>query len=161
MIKIIGAEGRIKNPESFLEKIRVFSEEKNVEIAVLDAEMVFGKEHLISAVEHALKAFERKKSFSNKLSTEVLVYASGDNQIRNAIQKMGIKKETKKFVLVVIGECNIDNMLSSLKLKRNNSVLKKNLKVLKQFGITENEINAVYRPADLILEKIALVDVRK
>ncbi len=161
MIKIIGAEGRIKNPESFLGKIRVFSEEKNVEIAVLDAEMVFGKEHLISAVQHALRAFERKKSFSNKLSTEILVYASGDNQIGNAIQKMGIKKETKKFALVVIGECNIDNMLSFLKLKRNDAVLKKNLKVLKQFGITENEINAVYRPADLILEKIALVDVRK
>ncbi len=162
MIKIIGAEGKIKNPEFFLEKIEFFSEEKNVEVAVLDAEMVFGKEHLISAVEHALRAFERKKSFSNKLSTEILVYASCDSQIRNAIQKMGIKKETKNFALVVIGKCNIDNLLSFMKLKRNDAVLNKNLKVLKkQFGITENEINAVYRPKDLILEKIALVDVRK
>lgn len=161
MIKIIGAEGRIKNPESLLEKVNCFSEEKNVEIAVLDAEMVFGRKHLISATEHALRAFEYKKSFSNKLSTEILVYASGDNQIRDAIQKMGIKKGTKKFAFVVIGECNIDNMLSFLRLKRNDSVLNKNLKVLKEFGITENEINVVCRPKDLILEKIALVDVRK
>lgn len=161
MIKVVGVEGEIKNPEFFLEKINSFSEKKNVEIAVLNAGMVFGKEHLLSSAKHALLSFEKKKSFSNKLSTEILVYASCDNQIGNAIQKMGIKKGTKKIALVVIGECSINNLVSFLKMKRNDSVLENPAKILKYFGVTENEIKAVHSPKELILEKIALIGIRK
>ncbi|MDI6917080.1 MAG: KEOPS complex subunit Cgi121 [Thermoplasmatales archaeon] len=165
MIEIIGAEGEVKNAEFFLEKIKSFSEENNVEIAVLDAEMVLGKEHLISAAQHALKAFERKKSFSNNLATEILVYASCERQIKNAIEKMGVKDGCKKVAVVIIdkseGKCGYEKLLSVLHIRRNDSVLENDVNILKDFGVTENEINAAHNPRDLILERIALLDVRK
>jgi len=165
MIEIIGAEGEMKNIDVFLEKIKIFSEENNVEIAVLDAEMVFGKEHLVSAAQHALKAFEKKRSFSNNLATEILVYASCENQIKNAIEKIGIKERCKKIAIVIIDKteekCEYEKLLSVLHLKRNDSVLENDVSILKDFGITENEINATQTPKNLILERIALLDVRK
>lgn len=166
MIEIIGAEGEIKNINVFLEKIKSFSEENNVEIAVLDAEKVFGKEHLLSAVEHTLRAFERKRNISNTLTTEILVYASCERQIKSAIEKMGIKDGCRRVAIVVIdkgegGMRKSEKLLSFLRLRRNDSVLENDVNTLKYFGITENEINAVTTPKDLILERIALLDVRK
>lgn len=166
MVEIIGAEGEIKNTEVFLEKIKIFSEENNVEIAVLDAEKVFGKEHLISAVEHTLRAFERKRNISNSLTTEILVYASCERQIKSAIEKMGIKDGCRRVAIVVIdkgegGMRKSEKLLSFLHLRRNNSVLENDVNALKDFGITENEINSAHNPKDLILERIALLDVRK
>ena len=166
MVEIIGAEGEIKNTEVFLEKIKSFSEENNVEIAVLDAEKVFGKEHLISAVEHTLRAFERKRNISNSLTTEILVYASCERQIKSAIEKMGIKDGCRMVAIVVIdkgegGMRKSEKLLSFLHLRRNNSVLENDVNALKDFGITENEINSAHNPKDLILERIALLDVRK
>jgi KEOPS complex subunit Cgi121 len=166
MVEIIGAEGEIKNTEVFLEKIKSFSEENNVEIAVLDAEKVFGKEHLISAVEHTLRAFERKRNISNSLTTEILVYASCERQIKSAIEKMGIKDGCRRVAIVVIdkgegGMRKSEKLLSFLHLRRNNSVLENDVNALKDFGITENEINSAHNPKDLILERIALLDVRK
>lgn len=166
MVEIIGAEGEIKNTKVFLEKIKSFSEENNVEIAVLDAEKVFGKEHLISAVEHTLRAFERKRNISNSLITEILVYASCERQIKSAIEKMGIKDGCRRVAIVVIdkGEGGIrksEKLLSFLHLRRNDSILENDINALKDFGITENEINSAHNPKDLILERIALLDVRK
>ncbi|MBU4256576.1 MAG: KEOPS complex subunit Cgi121 [Candidatus Thermoplasmatota archaeon] len=177
MVEIIGAEGEIKNINVFLEKIKSFSEENNVEIAVLDAEKVFGKEHLLSAVEHTLRAFERKRNISNTLTTEILVYASCERQIKSAIEKMGIKDGCRRVAIVVIDKTRggqrkceegfhqklskSEKLLSFLHLIRNDSVLKNDINTLKYFGITENEINAVTTPKDLILERIALLDVRK
>lgn len=166
MVEIIGAEGEIKNTKVFLEKIKSFSEENNVEIAVLDAEKVFGKEHLISAVEHTLRAFERKRNISNSLTTEILVYASCERQIKSAIEKMGIKDGCRRVAIVVIdkGEGGIrksEKLLSFLHLRRNDSILENDINALKDFGITENEINSAHNPKDLILERIALLDVRK
>ena len=177
MVEIIGAEGEIKNTKVFLEKIKSFSEENNVEIAVLDAEKVFGKEHLISAVEHTLRTFERKRNISNSLTTEILVYASCERQIKSAIEKMGIKDGNKKIAVVIIGKTDggqhkceeefhqnlskSEKLLSFLHLRRNDSVLENDINALKDFGITENEINSAHNPKDLILERIALLDVRK
>ncbi|MBU2564859.1 MAG: KEOPS complex subunit Cgi121, partial [Candidatus Thermoplasmatota archaeon] len=171
MIEIIGAEGEIKNTNVFLEKIKSFSEENNVEIAVLDAEKVFGKEHLLSAVEHTLRAFERKRNISNTLTTEILVYASCERQIKSAIEKMGIKDGARRVAFVVIDKTGgrqhkceeglhqklskSEKLLSFLHLIRNDSVLENDINALKDFGVTENEINSVHTPRDLILERIA------
>ncbi|MBU2565583.1 MAG: hypothetical protein KJ655_04955, partial [Candidatus Thermoplasmatota archaeon] len=97
--------------------------------------------------------------------------------IKSAIEKMGIKDGNKKVAVVIIyktggrqHKCEeefhqefskSEKLLSFLRLRRNDSVLENDVNTLKYFGITENEINAVTTPKDLILERIALLDVRK
>ncbi|RLF33431.1 MAG: hypothetical protein DRN08_05495, partial [Thermoplasmata archaeon] len=61
MIRIIGAKGDIENTDQFLKKINDLSKKHKIVIQVLDANMVYGKKHLISASRHAIRAIRRKK----------------------------------------------------------------------------------------------------
>jgi hypothetical protein len=47
-----------------------------VYLFVFDANVIFGEKHLISAVEHAVRAIDRKTNTTNSLEMEILLYAS-------------------------------------------------------------------------------------
>ena len=170
-MEIIGAKGKITNVEDFLQTIKNYSKKRNITIQVFNAEMIYGKKHLISAVKHAKRAFERKKNTTNSLGMETLLYASGERQLKQAIPKMGIKKNNTKIALVFlqnteknkIPKKTIDNLLKKLSLTQEDKVLEGNIETLKKFGITQKEIETVTeeRYQDLVLEKIALVDIIK
>jgi KEOPS complex subunit Cgi121 len=173
MIKIIGAKGKILNVDEFLKKISVLSENHDVIMQVFDASMVFGKAHLNSAVEHALRAIKRKTNSTNTLDKEIMLYASGERQIKKAIPKMGIKKGCEEIVLVLFNKENnygekisdkiLKNILKQLDLKHNDSVLEGNYQKLLDFGLSKDEIETVTKDKYefLILEKVAMVDVIK
>jgi len=173
MLEIIGANGKISNVEEFLKKISIFSKKYNLTIQVFDASMIFGKTHLKSAVEHALRAMKRKTNSTNTLDKEILLYASGERQIKKAIPKMGVKKGCEKIALVLINDDEQDkenlfdsvkeNILDQLNLKRDDSVLRGSHQTLLDFGLRDNEINTVTKDKYefLILEKVAMVDVIK
>jgi hypothetical protein len=57
----------------------------------------------------------------------------------------------------------INKLLKQLSLDRDDTVLEGNIDTLKKFGIGENEINTVAKAkyGDLILEKVAMVDIIK
>lgn len=158
MISILGGKIKTYSVSEILEKIKHYSLKNRITIAILNADFVLGKEHLLSAAEHALRAFEKKRNLSKHLETEILLYASGERQINEAIDKIGIKGTSEKVALVVIGKANIPKMLSALNIERNDSVLERDIeKKLSRFGFTESEIKSVNKPEDLILEKIALL----
>ena len=169
MIKIFGAKGNIKNIDHFLDKITSFGKEKGFIIQAFNADVIYGKEHLISAVEHAKRAFENKTNSTNSLEMEILLYSSGERQLKLAIPKMGVVSGDSKVAFVFIKNKDgiIDNavkeFLNHVSLKRDDKVLLGNADTLKKFGIKKNEIQTVtedkYR--HLILEKIALVDIIK
>jgi len=170
MIEIIGAKGKINNVDDFLEKINIFAKENNVIIQTFDADLVFGKNHILSAVEHAVRAIERKTNTTNSLEKEILLYASGERQIKLAISKVGVKLKNEKIVFVFINNVKknaskyiIKNFLDMLSLVRDDNVIKGDEETLIRFGIKENEIKTVMKDkyADLILEKVAMVDIIK
>jgi len=169
MIAIIGAKGTIPDIEHALKTINSFAEEHKITVQLMDANMVFGKLHLQSAVDHALRAFERDESISSSLAMEILLYASGEYQIRVALDKMGLKSaEDEQHVAIVIvsdqeSEKIITDLLSKLDLTQDDTVLDGDIEVLKRFGISEAEINAIPpdKVGDLILERVAMVDVKK
>jgi KEOPS complex subunit Cgi121 len=173
MIKIVGARGNIKDVDDFLKQIVNFAREHRVIIQVFDADVVYGKNHLISATEHAVRAFERKTNTTNSLVMEILLYASGERQLKLAISKMGIRTGKGNIAFVFIGNIKdaegkisdhlIDELLELVSLKRNDKVLEGNEETLRKFGISENEINTVTKAkyGDLILEKVAMVDIIK
>ena len=173
MIKIVGAQGNIKNVDDFLKKVFSFAQEHRVIIQLFDADVIYGKNHLISAAEHAIRAFERKENTTNSLVMEILLYASGERQLKLAISKMGIKAGKGNVAFVLIDDIKdakgkisnqlTDELLKLVSLKRDDKVLEGNKETLRKFGISENEINTVTKAkyGDLILEKVAMVDIIK
>ena len=169
MIKIVGAKGDIQDVDSLLEKVGSFARNQNVIIQLLDADMIYGDNHLISAFEHAKRAMDRKTNTTNSLEMETLLYASGERQLKLAIPKMGIKKGRANIAFVFIDQKSqipdnlVDEMLKLLNLKRDDQVLQGDENTLKKFGISKNEIKTVTKAkyGDLILEKVAMVDIIK
>jgi KEOPS complex subunit Cgi121 len=174
MIIVIGAQGTIQNIDSFLQQLLVFSKKENLVIQALDAAVVYGADHLISATEHAQRAFDQRTNATNSLALEILLYAAGERQIQKAITKMGVKKgkQTIAFVLVDTLKrkpdkktCDlvVDKLLRTFHLTSDEAVLEGSRDTLKRFGITDSELRTLpeSRYSDLILEKVALVDVIK
>ena len=169
MIQIFGAKGNIRDIDVFLENIASLSKKYNIIIQAMNADVIFNKEHLISAYEHAIRAMKRKKNSTNSLEMEILLYASGERQIKSSIKKMGVKcgKSNIAFAFVSdneeISDQMIDNLLKTLDLIRDDKVLDGNINTLKKFGITCKEIKTVTKAkyGHLIMEKVAMVDIIK
>ena len=167
MIEIFGATGKIQEIEEFLEEINLFSKKNSCIIQSFDSELIFGKDHLKSAVDHAKRAIENKTNTSKTLEMEILLYASGERQLKKAIPKMGVKKGDSSIAFVLISEKSdkklVDKLIKDLSLERNDKVLKGTLDTLKKFGINKSEIETVKEDkyCDLILEKVAMVDIIK
>ena len=169
MIKIFGAKGNIQNVDSFLDKIIKFRKEKELIIQAFNADVIYGKEHLVSAFKHAKRAFKNKTNSTNSLEMEILLYSSGERQLKLAIPKMGVVSGNSNVAFIFIKEKAmptdriIDDFLDYVSLKRDDKVLLGNVDTLKKFGIKKNEIQTVTEDkyGHLILEKIALVDIIK
>jgi tRNA threonylcarbamoyladenosine modification (KEOPS) complex Cgi121 subunit len=169
-MKIIGAVGEIKNIDIFLKIVSDFSKENEILIQSFDANVIFGKDHLISSLNHAKRAIERKTNTTNSLEMEILLYSSGERQLKLAIPKMGVKSGKTAIAFLFLNQEEkkitdekIDEFLKILSLKRDDKVLEGDVNTLKSFGINENEIETVTKEkyGNIILEKIALVDLIK
>lgn len=133
------------------------------EVQLFDARLVFGRDHLISAAEHALRAFQRGSNSASSVALETLVYASGERQIHEALSKMGLSEATEEVAIVDLGGAVRDDLLALLGLHRDEAVLEPHERYLEDYGIAP-ELRATVPPgafADLVLERVALVDLLK
>nr|WP_272931518.1 KEOPS complex subunit Cgi121 [Halobacterium noricense] len=71
-------------------------------VQAFDAAYVADREHLAAAVEHADRAFDRGENVASDRSVEVLLYAAGRRQIREALE-MGVDEGEQAVVVVVAG----------------------------------------------------------
>jgi tRNA threonylcarbamoyladenosine modification (KEOPS) complex Cgi121 subunit len=172
MYKIFGARGSINNVEKFISKLDEYSNKKRVEIQVFNADLIFGKNHLISSYQHALRAWERKKNTTNSFKMELLLYASGERQLKLAIPKMGIKKGRNNIAFIMFNIPNnkfqfndnlVVDFLRYLSLKRNDEVIYGDFETLKKFGISQKELETITKKEyeKIIMEKVAIVDIIK
>lgn len=174
MILIVGALGCIQNVESFVGQILSFSRTENLVVQVFDATAVYSTDHLISATQHAKRAFQQGTNATNSLALEILLYASGERQIEKALKKIGVKKGQQRIAFVLTdgvngkskvssGEALKKKLLRALDLQSDETAIRGDKETLQRFGITEKELSTIPESqyGDLILEKIALVDVMK
>ncbi|MCD6299285.1 MAG: hypothetical protein J7L93_01595 [Thermoplasmata archaeon] len=163
-VEIVGCRGEIHDKEEFIERIRQFGDENKAICQIMNADMVYGREHILSAVEHALRAFENGTNSCKTPDMEILLYASGKRQIKDAIEFMGIGK-SGKFVFVYAGNGNpgIEEFLEELGLEVDSNVMDGDILTLDKFGIGDEEMKTVDKSmyGDLILEKVAMVDLIK
>lgn len=165
MTYIFGAKGKIENVDIFLRKIIKLAQKYNTIIQVFNADMIYGKKHIISAEKHAKRAMMRKTNSTNSIEMEILLYASGDRQLKNAILKMGIKKGDANIAFFIDKKSDIIEkiILKKLSLEKDDKLLKGDIDTLEKFGLTNDEIATVNKDKyqDLILEKVAMVDIIK
>jgi KEOPS complex subunit Cgi121 len=166
-LEIIGCKGNTESVEKLLREaqdyVLKFYSGGEVLLQFLDADKVLGKEHILSAIEHAYRAFERKENISSTKAMEILIYVAGEPQINSALAKVGIRDGCERIVLIVDEKVDIEGLLTHLSLKRDDEVLECKKFKLREFGITDEEISAMdeEKLKDLVLERVAMVDVRR
>jgi KEOPS complex subunit Cgi121 len=157
--RIIGAVGRINNLEH---AVGVLQQLESGEALALNADLVCGREHLETAAEHAARAFERGSNVSTAMTMEIMLYASGERQIARARDKIGLKRETERLAILLLG-AEENEVLTALGLRRDDSVLNASAEKAERFGISQAELEAADDPAgtDVVLERVAFVDIQK
>ncbi|HEC76427.1 MAG TPA: hypothetical protein ENI33_04110 [Thermoplasmatales archaeon] len=156
---IIGAKGKLSVEETLekLKKIRGVSQ-------IFDASCICGREHIEIAYEHAKRAFEEGRNKCRSIEMEMLLYASGKRQIKDAMDFIGAKKrgEYAIFFDKLNEKEAIKFVKNELKLEVDENVLKPNIEKLKKF-VSEEELNTIDKSFyfDLIFEKVATVELTK
>jgi len=132
-----------------------------VEVLVLAADVVFGSDHLRSALYHAKRAICEGRNASESLSMETLLYASGERQLSTAITKMAVDEGSDEVVVAQLTHGSIDVGESWRPMDR----LKGNPQAddLAKFGVTADELATAgaERALELVLERVAAVDIMK
>lgn len=162
MALLAGLRGEVSDSEKVLGTARDAGG-ADASVQLMRASMVFGRIHLESAIDHAIRSFEQGRNASNSLATETLLYASGTRQIDRAIKKMGIREGDSEIALVAFGEFSLAELLEKANFKQDDSVLDGDASMLIEYGISEKEIASVpeSKVFDLVLERVAIVDLLK
>lgn len=143
----------------FLELVTAKAADEGTDFLVVEADMVFGEDHLRSALYHAKRALSDGRNVSGSLAMETLLYASGERQLSAAIRKMSVTDETTEVVVARLqggaqGEAGWERMPDAPREPSHERLVR--------FGITARELSTMEgHPADLVLERVAAVDVLK
>lgn len=126
------------------------------DVVLLNPDLVCGRSHITSAVQHAERAFERKTNRSKNILTETILYAAGERQIGKALEKMRPIPGSGKMAAAIFG---IEDLrLESIGMTRDDSLLEPSDEKLRRLGIIpEPGISA----EKLALEHVAAVDLLK
>jgi KEOPS complex subunit Cgi121 len=152
--------------KTLLKKVAEVSKELGIELQLVDASKVYGKEHLEIAAEKAIRAFDEGRNFGKTLAVEVILYASGKRQISEALKFMGLREGIKELGAVAIagpGKNIPPDIEKRLGLERNDDILEGSDDVLEAFGIGPEMRKGIpkERWGDLVLERVSLLDIEK
>ncbi|MFP3871548.1 MAG: KEOPS complex subunit Cgi121 [Candidatus Aenigmatarchaeota archaeon] len=155
-MQVIGVKTSVStSSDEILEDIEEYRRKKEVFIQIFDSDKVIGKEHLQWAYQKAKECFENGTNRADSLEIETLLWASAEWQIKDALDKMGVKDHDEEAVVLIEDEVSLENLLDFMGWTRDDDLLKLDKKKLKDFGIQEEEIEAVDDPYELVFEKMA------
>jgi len=160
---IAGARARVTDPEAVLRRAQTWATRHGSEVCLADARFVLGRDHLESAALHAERAKESGMMATRSLSMETLLYVSGKRQVADAIRFAGLRPDSEAVGLVLFGSATADEFLRAMDWSRDDAVLSAEGKSLDAFGVSKRESDTLpaERRPDLVLEKVALVDLEK
>ena len=100
------AGGRVEPPrvEEVLEKVRRIDGERGTVTQVFDARRVAGKAHLAHAARLALLHRSRGLGFADSLAAELACWVAADGQIKRALEKVGLRRDSRTVALLSVGE---------------------------------------------------------
>jgi tRNA threonylcarbamoyladenosine modification (KEOPS) complex Cgi121 subunit len=146
---------------------------RQADIQFFDAQFAASPEHLYFAVLNALQAFQNKTSISKSAAVETMLYASAERQIQKAIDRIGIKPQTKNMAVVIIGEdpkqtaALLKALTECVGVEPDETVLEltqeKETKIRQAFQITDEELKTLTKSkaekavVNLVIERVALL----
>ncbi len=146
-----------------------------IKTQIFNSELIAGYEHIIYAFKITIRAWKEKRNIAKSLPMELLLSVSAIRQIKEALDKIGVKNE--KCILIVFSEDKekLELFLKELSkygiedeslIKIDNEKIKK---LMNLFKINEKEFmisKTLYESEEiaiqsLVLEKIALFDLTR
>jgi len=91
---------KIKDIDKFF--ILVKEKTGNACVQLFDVKLVAGWQHLYFAALNAVNAFKNKLNISNNLGIEILLYASAQRQIKEAVKLIGIHPNSREVAVVIV-----------------------------------------------------------
>lgn len=157
-IQVLGFSKVVEDIPDLIGKVNNITSNSCV-IQLLNADGIAGEEHILHAVEQAIKAFKRKQNIANDLGLEICVRASAQRQISKALGILGLKKGLNNICAVII-DCDIgmDKELELLLGKRDGTVLKPDISYLKDlYQISDVEIENSGGISRAMIERTSLL----
>lgn len=146
-------------------------------LQIFDADLVAGYEHIILAVELAVKAWKENRNLARTIAMESLLYASTKRQIKDAILTMGPSPTSRGCIILALSESKekLESTVADLRKygTEDESLIEltqdKIQKIVRAFGIGEPELsisrnlhasetNAVQ---SLVLERVSLSELTR
>lgn len=157
---IAGVRTRIADPVAVIQAAQQWGKSHAADVLLADARVVFGTDHLETAVRHAERARNSKSMITRSVAMESLLYLSGKGQVTEAIRVAGIRTGSESVALCVFGSIGVNDFIDSFGWIRDDAVLDSEGKSLQRLGISAAEAATVPPEArsDLALERTALLD---
>ena len=125
------------------------------DVVLMDPDMVCGREHVMSAVMHAERAFSNGTNRSKTILTEILLYCAWERQIGKALSKMKPKEGRDEYVALLI---DVDDPhLDEIGMVRDDSLYEPTEWKCEKLGLR----SCFLSPVDQALENVAMVDLMK
>jgi len=160
----------LEDPDLLLRRLR--GDFSGLNVQVLNVKNLAGFKHILVSVLTALEAINHKLNITKNLSMEVLVRASAQRQITEAINILGVKKSICDIAFIVIGEKSekVEEALNALIRSYGDRVDEhlleedRSSQIMEVYGISEEEVRAENEYSkgrweaikNLIAEKVAL-----
>src|ERR687891_209674 len=160
LLSVIGVKRIMHNPGKLVDMLR--AQHSNVSIHAVNANSVYGEEHVRGVLRIALEAEKRKIMLTNRRETELLIRLTGTNQIAEAIRRAGLKKDTAGcFIAFSQDSESIRQFVRQIKSEfdLNDSVLKpsedKRIRLASMLGLTTKFYDSEF--LQYLLERAAIL----
>lgn len=157
----IMARGKVDDVQAAVTIAEQLGKKHSVMVQLVDPHVVFNERHLQSAHFHARRALEQKREAAHSPGAEFLLYLTGQRQVSRALELGGIKKGAEATILVADGDragTVVWGILDKLAWSRDPKGITENRDAAAALGIASPPDGIL---EDVVLEKVALVDVIK
>jgi KEOPS complex subunit Cgi121 len=166
-VRLVEGVAEVDDVGTFVARIGDVAEESGTTVQVFDARYVVSRRHLERAVELADRAIDRGENVAHDRAVEILCYAAGRRQIDQALT-LGVEEgRTPVVALVDAGDEDGDEpaaeaaLVDLLEPAETLGEYDEEL-VRDYFGVDDTELEATAGTLeDLVLERVALLDVKK
>ena len=122
---------------------------------LVDPDMVVGRDHLLSAAEHAERAFREGTNRSKTVLTEIILYSAWERQIGKAMTKMKPKEGRNDYVALLI---DIDDpRLEEIGMIRDDSLFEATQEKAERLELIGGSLSF----GDQAVENVAMVELLK
>ncbi len=159
-LSLTGVQRITHDPGRLIDTLR--AQHDNASIQAVNANLVYGEEHIRGVLRIVLEAEKRKILLTNRCETELLVRLTGTNQIAEAIRRAGLKKDTAGCFIAFSQDIEsirqFERQIKS-EFDLNDSVLKpsedKRIRLASMLGFTTNLDDSEF--LQYLLEKAAIL----